>query len=221
MRARHPFNPIRDFDLDKAACLRQPSADMVRRSFFYTELPSRFAWMVTRGWYDARLFWYTTDKFLWALALFIGVVITIFGFVLHAVFAHRDDRQNLMCLARNVYFEARGEPAAGQYAVAEVTMNRLASGRYPDTVCGVVYQQNWDPLRKRYVGAFSWTEFSEVATPTGEEWERAWKVAEAVYYRREAPVLEGALFYHATYIHPSWAKGKKPVARIGSHVFYK
>src|SRR5881227_4294028 len=66
---------------------------------------------------------------------------------------------DLRCLAQNVYFEARGEPVAGQYAVAEVTMNRKASGRYSDTVFGVVYQKNWDPIRKRYVGAFSWTEF--------------------------------------------------------------
>jgi spore germination cell wall hydrolase CwlJ-like protein len=55
----------------------------------------------------------------------------------------------------------------------------------------------------------------------GEEWQRAWKVAEAVYHERQAPVLEDALFYHATYIKPSWARGKQPFARIGRHVFYK
>src|SRR5882672_11161357 len=93
---------------------------------------------------------------------------------LRVSYAHADDRRNLACLARNVYFEARGEPTAGQYAVAEVTMNRKASGRYPDTVCGVVYQKNWDPLRKRYVGAFSWTELGALPAPRGEEWERAW-----------------------------------------------
>jgi hypothetical protein len=189
---------------------------------FYAELPSRFAWAVAHRWYDARRFWYRADRGLWVFAVIVGLFIAIFGWVLNAVFAHRDDRQNLMCLARNVYFEARGEPIAGQHAVAEVTMNRLASGLYPDTVCGVVYEKNWDRLRKRYVGAFSWTELSALPAPTGEEWQRAWNVAEAVYYRREAPVLQqGALFYHATYIEPSWAKSKKPVARIGGHVFYK
>src|SRR2546426_11425059 len=127
----------------------------------------------------------------------------------------------LACLARNVYFEARGEPAAGQYAVAEVTMNRKASRRFPRTVCAVVYQKNWDPILGRHVGAFSWTEFNELPAPSGEEWERALKVAEAVYYRRYTPVLEGALFFHATYITPDWAKEKKRVARIGRHVFYR
>ncbi|MGB7542772.1 MAG: cell wall hydrolase [Burkholderiales bacterium] len=176
---------------------------------------------MARWWYGVRVFWYTFDKEPWAFALIVGLIITLFGFALQAHFAHQDDRRDLVCLARNVYYEARGEPAAGQYAVAEVTMNRKASGRFSDTVCGVVYQKNWDPLRKRYVGAFSWTEFDEAPTPGGEEWRRAWKVAEAVYYRREAPVLEGALFYHATYIKPHWARGKRPVTRIGSHVFYK
>jgi spore germination cell wall hydrolase CwlJ-like protein len=185
------------------------------------ELPSRFAWYAARRWYDLRLCWYTVDKGLWVLVLTIGLVITMLGLALRTVFAHQDDRRNLTCLARNVYFEARGEPAAGQYAVAEVTMNRKASGRYPGTVCGVVYQKNWDPLRKRYVGAFSWTELGAVAAPRGEEWERAWKVAEAVYYRREAPQLEGALHFHATYIKPDWARSKQPIARIGRHIFYE
>lgn len=188
---------------------------------FCTELPSRFAWIVAGWWDDVRFFWYTTDKGPWVFVLIAGLVVTTFGFVMHSVFTHQDDRRNLNCLARNVYFEARGEPTPGQYAVAEVTMNRVASGRYPNTVCGAVYQKNWDPLRKRYVGAFSWTELNAVPTPMGEEWQRAWNVAEAVYYQRQTPVLKGALFYHATYIKPSWARGKKPVARIGKHVFYK
>ena len=57
--------------------------------------------------------------------------------------------------------------------------------------------------------------------PDGEEWERALKIAEAVYYRREPPALKGAMYYHADYIQPSWAKEKKQVARIGRHIFYR
>ena len=180
--------------------------------------------------YAARVFWYRTDKGPWVFVLVVGLVVALLGFLLFAVFANQDerrnrarelDRQNLACLARNVYFEARGEPAAGQYAVAEVTMNRKASRRFPRTVCAVVYQKNWDPILGRHVGAFSWTEFNELPAPSGEEWERARKVAEAVYYRRYTPVLEGALFFHATYITPGWAKEKKRVARIGRHVFYR
>lgn len=187
----------------------------------YAEFPSRFVWAVTYWRNDLRLYWYTTDKGLWLFALVLGLISATFIFALQALDAYRDEKRNLVCLARNVYFEARGEPIAGQYAVAEVTMNRKASGRYPDTVCGVVYQQNWDPRRKRYVGAFSWTELSSVPTPMGEEWQRAWKVAEAVYHGRHAPVLEDALFFHATYVKPSWARSKQPIARIGRHVFYK
>lgn len=194
--------------------------DMFSR-FFYADLPSRLSWAASRWWYDLRVSWYARDKEPWVFALVLGLIATIFVLALQAVYARQDHRRNLACLARNVYFEARGEPAAGQYAVAEVTMNRKTSGRYPDTVCGVVYQKNWDPLRKRYVGAFSWTEFDSLPTPTGEDWLRAWEVAEAVYYEREAPVLEGAMFFHATYIRPDWARSKRPIARIGGHVFYK
>ena len=182
---------------------------------------SDLGWAVTRRWYGLRASWYALDKEPWIFVSVLVLIAAAFVFALRAMYAHRDDRRNLACLARNVYFEARGEPAAGQYAVAEVTMNRKASGRYPDTVCGVVYQKNWDPLRKRYVGAFSWTEFDELPAPAGEQWLQAWGVAEAVYYGHEPHVLDGAMFYHATYIKPDWAKRKKPLARIGGHVFYR
>lgn len=191
---------------------------------------SRAGWAVA-GWrHSARVVWYRTGKGPLVLVLVMAVIIAAFWFVVQAVAAWQDDKrrrtrefheQNLTCLARNVYFEARGEPVAGQYAVAEVTMNRKASGRYSGSVCGVVYEKNWDPVRGRYVGAFSWTEFRDLPEPSGEEWDRAWKVAEAVYYQRRPPALQGALFYHASHVTPDWAKGRQPVARIGRHVFYR
>jgi spore germination cell wall hydrolase CwlJ-like protein len=110
---------------------------------------------------------------------------------------------------------------AGQFAVAEVTMNRKASRLFPRTVCEVVYQKTWDPIRKREVAAFSWTEFKKVPEPTGEDWQRAQQVAKAVYYNHYTPQLQGALYFHATYIRPEWAKEKRRVARIGRHVFYR
>ena len=134
--------------------------------------------------------------------------------------AHQHSRQ-LHCLALNVYHEARGEPTIGQYAVAEVTMNRVASTRYPDTVCDVVYEKRWDRIRKRYVGAFSWTELDSVSTSDTKAWERASEVAERVYYGKEEPKVNGALFYHARRIRPSWARKKVQVARIGRHIFYR
>jgi len=193
----------------------------MRTRFLDAGILSDAAWAVSRWRHALRLSWYVADKEPWIFTAVLVLIGAAFAFALRATYAHREDRRDLACLARNVYFEARGEPPAGRHAVAEVTMNRKASGRYPDTVCGVVYQKNWDPLRKRYVGAFSWTEFDSLPAPAGEEWFQAWEVAEAVYYGREPRVLEGAMYFHAVYIKPDWAKRKKPLARIGGHVFYK
>jgi spore germination cell wall hydrolase CwlJ-like protein len=193
----------------------------MRAKPFHTGLLSDLTWAISRPWLDVRIAWRAADKEPWIFASVLVLIAAAFVVALRATYAHQDDRRDLTCLARNVYFEARGEPTAGQHAVAEVTMNRKASGRYPATVCGVVYQKNWDPLRKRYVGAFSWTEFDDLPAPAGEPWQQAWEVAEAVYYGREPPVLEGATHFHAVYIKPDWARRKKPIARIGGHVFYK
>lgn len=197
-------------------------------------LIDELAFRARGAWADARrglrLAWYRADKEAMAFALMIGAALVAFGFGLHAVFARHEraqalaleaERQNVLCLAKNVYYEARGEPAEGQYAVAEVTMNRLASSRYPDSVCAVVHEKRWDAIRKRHVGAFSWTEFYSVPEPEGAAWAQARKVAEDVFYKRTPPVLDGATFYHATYIQPSWARKQERIARIGRHVFYR
>jgi len=174
--------------------------------------------------------WHRTDKTVLGCVLATGLTVVALGVALSAAFADRDrsrallretHENNLDCLARNVYFEARGEPLAGQYAVAEVTLNRRGTAGFPRTLCEVVYQKTWDPLRRRYVGAFSWTEFEGLPDPAGEPWDTAVEVAEAAYYRRHAPVLKGALYFHATYIQPEWAPQKQRLARIGGHVFYR
>ncbi len=135
--------------------------------------------------------------------------------------AARQREVDLRCLAENIYFEARGEPLAGQRAVAEVTLNRVASPYFPDTICDVVHEARWDPLRKRRVAAFSWTELHVRREPRGAAWREAMAAATIVYDDVHAPVVPGALFYHATYIDPYWAKTKKSVATIGHHVFYR
>src|SRR5688572_24628509 len=85
----------------------------------YARLPFRFPRMLARRWRKARGSWYTVDKEPCVFALAIGLIIATLGFALQAVFVHKDDkrnlareeeRRNLTCLARNVYFEARGEP---------------------------------------------------------------------------------------------------------------
>lgn len=192
------------------------------------------AWRLRGAWADVRrgvrLGWYRADGEAMAFALMIGVAVLAFGFGVHAVFARHEraleqvretERANIECLARNVYHEARGEPPEGQYAVAEVTMNRRASRRYPATVCAVVYEKRWDAIRQRYVGAFSWTEFYSVPEPSGEAWAFAQQVAEDVYYQRAPARVDGATYYHATYVKPSWSRTQERVARIGRHVFYR
>ncbi len=124
---------------------------------------------------------------------------------------------DLTCLARNIYFEARGESVAGQLAVAEVTMNRVASKRFPDTVCSVVHEQRWDAIRKRNVGAFSWTEFDTMPKPKGKPWQRATMLVVSAYDNEETLQVPGALFYRAERITPRWSRTKKLVAEIGRH----
>ena len=139
--------------------------------------------------------------------------------------AHRDAAYHraveLRCLAENVYFEARGEPLEGQYAVAEVTLNRTRSRYFPHTVCEVVHEARWDVIRKRFVAHFSWTEIPMDSEPAGPAWDQAMAVARASYDDMHESVVPGALFYHATRIHPDWANTQRVIATIGKHVFYR
>jgi hypothetical protein len=128
---------------------------------------------------------------------------------------------DLQCLAENIYFEARGEPLDGQRAVAEVTLNRTRSPYFPHTICAVVHETQWDPLRRRFVAHFSWTELGALSEPTGPAWKQALTVASAAYDDTYMPVVPGALFYHAVSIRPDWARTKTAVATIGNHVFYR
>ncbi|MGD8577154.1 MAG: cell wall hydrolase [Thiohalophilus sp.] len=180
-------------------------------------------------WYGWRLtaqsWWYTRDKSQFA---FLGVLFSIMLLVPAGIYvlvnhaeASKNTERELACLARNIYHEARGEPLAGQYAVAEVTLNRVASSRFPDTICEVVFEQRWDRIRKRHVGAFSWTELDKRYQSDSQAFKDARKIAGEVYHKQVEPRVDDALFYHATYIHPSWARTKHKVASIGRHIFYK
>jgi N-acetylmuramoyl-L-alanine amidase len=128
---------------------------------------------------------------------------------------------DLQCLAENIYFEARGEPPDGQYAVAEVTLNRTHSRNFPHSICAVVHETRWDPGRRRFVADFSWTELGAPSPDDGPAWRQAMAVAAAAYDDQHAPVVPGALFYHATSIRPGWARSRTAIATIGKHVFYR
>jgi N-acetylmuramoyl-L-alanine amidase len=127
----------------------------------------------------------------------------------------------LQCLAENVYYEARGESVDGQYAVAEVTLNRTRAVNFPHTICEVVHEARWDAAHRRMIADFSWTESGEQYPADGLAWKQAMKVANSAYDELRAPLVPGALFYHATTVHPSWARTRKAIATIGNHVFYK
>ena len=168
----------------------------------------------------ARYWWYTSKRERIAVGIIIVVVSTVVGATAHYSIDNQREKRALYCLAINIYHEARGEPKAGQYAVAEVTLNRVKSKRYPNTVCEVVHQKRWDKIRKRYVSAFSWTELDYAINVKSKQWREAMKIARQAYHGKAEPKVSGALFYHANYVKPSWARKKKVKARIGKHIFY-
>lgn len=124
------------------------------------------------------------------------------------------DRE-IRCLAEAVYFEARGEPERGQLAVAEVVQNRVESKAYPNTYCGVVRQ------RRGNICQFSWACDSRRGAPKGAQWEKAMAIADKVYNGHKPNVVGNAMFFHATFVRPSWANVFTRVEKIGSHIFYK
>lgn len=133
--------------------------------------------------------------------------------------------KELECLATNIYHEARNEGMTGQRAVAWVTLNRVESPSYPNTVCGVVYQaelnENGIPLRNRC--SYSWFCDGKSDEVTDQA---AWNVAEVVAaevmakYGKETDPTNGAIMYHAHYVTPYWASSYDKQARIDSHIFY-
>ena len=132
----------------------------------------------------------------------------------------------IMCLALNVYHEAKNQSLAGQIAVAEVVMNRVDDPRYPNNICDVVKQgltYKWKPsVPIRNQCQFSWycDGKSDVAKEK-DAWEESVSVAKGVYYGYLDAYLEGATHYHAYYVNPSWAETKTYITRIDDHIFYR
>jgi spore germination cell wall hydrolase CwlJ-like protein len=127
--------------------------------------------------------------------------------------------RQLDCLTRNIYWEAASEPFEGKVAVAQVTMNRLASGRFGDTVCGVIYQKNI--FYERVICQFSCVcETTHKTRPVYPPlWAESELVAKKVLLENfRLPGLKEALYYHADYVSPGWQKPK--IDKIGHHIFY-
>lgn len=137
----------------------------------------------------------------------------------HPVTAEMRERQ-LDCLARNIYHEAGGEPFEGKVAVAQVTVNRAASGQFPSDICRVVYQKNI--IYDKIVCQFSWyCENPGSLKPRNRQvYEDSMIAAKKVLLEGfRLPSLEEALYFHADYVNPKWNREK--VAKIGRHIFYK
>lgn len=124
------------------------------------------------------------------------------------------------CLATAIYFEARGEPLKGQKAVAEVIMTRAGSGRYPGSICGVVYQNSHQHLACQ----FTFTCDGKADKPRDMvAWNLSKRIAVAALTkaRNKRPITKWATHYHATYVNPRWASKLHKTARIGTHIFYR
>ncbi len=130
----------------------------------------------------------------------------------------KDYLRDRHCLATAVYFEARSESKLGQEAVAQVILNRVKDPRYPDSVCGVVFQnQNW---HNRCQFSFACDGKPEKIQDTGS-WTMALAIADNQLLGYSAlPEIGSATHYHATYVNPRWSHYLKRVERIGRHVFY-
>ena len=137
----------------------------------------------------------------------------------------REKRRNIQCLATAMYFEARGEPARGQYIVGRVILNRVKSRYYPDDICSVVYQNAQmknacqfsfacDGLPNRVRDAQAWEQIKQRATFLVECDDMCSLAASG---RSD---LWNSTHYHAAYANPIWAKKLQRTGQVGRHIFY-
>ena len=120
-------------------------------------------------------------------------------------------KTDLDCLTRNIYYEAGVESRVGKFAVANVTVNRLKTGYWGNSICKVVYAKS----------QFSWTLAKKLPRPNSQLWAESEDVARKVLAGHRVRGLTRSLYYHAIYIRdPKWADPKKEAGQIGNHVFY-
>ena len=126
------------------------------------------------------------------------------------------DRQ-LTCLAKNIYHEAASEPFEGKVAVAQVTLNRAASGKFPPDICDVIYQKN--VFYGKVICQFSWYCESGPKVRSNTMYKESMEVAKKVLLENfRLPSLHKAMYYHADYVNPNWNLPK--ISQIGRHIFY-
>ncbi|MCP5036938.1 MAG: cell wall hydrolase [Rhodobacteraceae bacterium] len=122
------------------------------------------------------------------------------------------------CLSEALYFEARGETIRGQFAVAEVILNRVDSSEFPNSVCGVINQGTG----RRFQCQFTYTCDGQSETVSDHAtFINVGKVARAMLDGATRSLTQGATFYHSTAVSPRWAKRFVQTASIGVHLFYR
>ena len=141
------------------------------------------------------------------------------------------NKKEVLCMAKNIFFEAAVESTAGKLAVAQVTLNRVNSDKFPSTVCDVVYEgphytaRNGQQLPKRDRCQFSWyCDGKGDDPPVSRLWDDAQDLAKYVILRQDdlPDITDGATYYHAHYIPaPRWTSQKKVTATIDQHIFYR
>jgi len=142
------------------------------------------------------------------------------GYYSQDVVSIKTREQQLDCLAINIYREAGYEPFEGKVAVAQVTMNRVATGKFGNDVCGVVYQKN--VIIDKVVCQFSWyCDSVHKARPVNKAaYNESYEVAKKVLLEGfRLSILKDALYYHATYVNPRWPH--EQIGKIGQHIFYR
>lgn len=127
--------------------------------------------------------------------------------------------RELMCLAKGIYFEARGEPESGQIAVGQVILNRVAHPFYPETICGVVFQNQ----HRRNKCQFSFACDGRSDRPRNKvSWERSIRIAKKVVNGKAYVESVGkSTHYHANYVSPRWIGDMIRLDKIGKHIFYR
>jgi hypothetical protein len=126
--------------------------------------------------------------------------------------------QEISCLAQNIYFEARSEPHVGKLAVAHVVMNRVASKRFPGSICEVIRQGGSAQLNRCQ---FSWWCDGKSDKPGNlRAWRESLKLASDIYWGLVEDPTEGAMWYHADYVSPNWRTDLVEGPKFGRHIFY-
>lgn len=121
--------------------------------------------------------------------------------------------EQMKCLAGAIYFESRGEPLAGQLAVAQVIINRADSSSFPSSYCGVVYQRS----------QFSFVKGGRMPSirTNSAAWRKAKAIAKIAHEGQWESEAADSLYFHAKYVRPSWSRKKVARATINTHIFYR